>query len=171
MTTHLKGTKNKDEDFAGGWDKNNSYVASVFSIAGFIIKYTDCLIYWVSWLQSKLCLSTTEESAALLQAMHEVLPMISVLKEFNLALNIEAQKPIIRCTVFEDNNGAIKLATAPRMRPRIKHIALKYQFFRRFVGSNVSMKRIDTSLQIADTLTKPLPESGFENLRNKLKGW
>ena len=143
---YLKGTKNKgiilrpdrkkglecyvDADFAGGWDKNNSEdIASVFSRTGFIIKYMDCPIYWVSRLQTEICLSTTEaEYVALSQAMREVLPMISMLKELNLALNIEAQKPIIRCTVFEDNNGAIELASAPRMRPRTKHIALKYHF-------------------------------------------
>lgn len=186
---YLKATKNKgiilkpdrkkglecyvDADFAGGFDKNNSEdIASVFSRTGFIIKYMDCPIYWVSRLQTEICLSTTEaEYVALSQAMREVLPMISMLKELNLALNIEAQKPIIKCTVFEDNNGAIELASAPRMRPRTKHIALKYHFFRRFIGKTVSIKRIDTSQQIADTLTKPLPKPGFEYLRNKLQGW
>ena len=139
---YLKGTKNKgiilkpdkkkgiecyvDADFAGGWDKNNSEdVASVFSRTGFIIKYMDCPIYWVSRLQTEICLSTTEaEYVALSQAMREVIPMISMLRE----LNIKVQKPIIRCTVFEDNNEAIELASTPRMRPRTKHITLKYHF-------------------------------------------
>jgi len=30
-------------------------------------------------------------------------------------------------TVFKDNNGALELAKCQRMRPRTKHIAIKYQ--------------------------------------------
>ena len=38
-------------------------------------------------------------------------------------------KPITKSTIFEDNNGALQLATVPKMTLRSKHIAIKYHFF------------------------------------------
>ena len=38
--------------------------------------------------------------------------------------------PNVHCKLFEDNNGALELAKAPRYRPRTKHIAVKYHHFR-----------------------------------------
>jgi hypothetical protein len=42
-------------------------------------------------------------------------------------------EPVMRCRVFEDNSGAVELATSvksPKMRPRTKHINTKYHHFR-----------------------------------------
>jgi hypothetical protein len=65
--------------------------------------------------------------------------------------------------VFEDNNGALELATAPKMRPRTKHIAIKYHHFRSSVDSGAVL--IDTKNQIADIFTKVLARIDFERLR------
>ena len=97
---------------------------------------------------------------------------MQLLKEFSETFSLDSKQPTIKCTLFEDNNGAIELATAPKMRPRTKHIALKYHHFREHVrNGTVKIQRIDTAEQIADIFTKPLPESGFEYLRKKLMGW
>jgi hypothetical protein len=37
---------------------------------------------------------------------------------------------MVKSTIFEDNNGAISTATAVRMTPHTKHIAMKYHFFK-----------------------------------------
>ena len=76
------------------------------------------------------------------------------------------------CTVWEDNRSTIKVAEIPKLTPRIKHIALKYHHFRRFV-SNGTLKiyPIDTLEQTADIFTKPLDKKKFEYLRKKLCGW
>ncbi len=45
-------------------------------------------------------------------------------------------KPVMRCKLFEDNSGANELATrvkSPEMRPRTKHINIKYHHFRQQV--------------------------------------
>jgi hypothetical protein len=34
--------------------------------------------------------------------------------------------PKIHCKVFEDNAGAIEIANVPKMRPRTKHLNIKY---------------------------------------------
>jgi hypothetical protein len=44
----------------------------------------------------------------------------------------QSDKPVMRCRVFEDNNGAVELATSinsPKMRPRTKHINPKNHHF------------------------------------------
>ena len=74
--------------------------------------------------------------------------------------------------MFEDNNGALELATKPRYRPRTKHIVIKYHHFRERVSSGfISIKPINTSEQIADQFTKGLQVGTFQYLRYKLLGW
>lgn len=74
--------------------------------------------------------------------------------------------------MFEDNNGALELARAPKMRPRTKHIALKYHHFRQAVkDEKVIILPIDTKEQVADIFTKPLYRPLFDYLRGKLMGW
>jgi hypothetical protein len=38
--------------------------------------------------------------------------------------------PKVHCKVFEDNAGTIEIATVPKMRPRTKHLNIKYHHFR-----------------------------------------
>ena len=63
----------------------------------------------------------------------------------------------VHCRVFEDNSGAIEMVVVHKWRPRTKHIATKLHHFRSYVNSGeISVHKIDTSLQPADVLTKPL---------------
>ena len=62
---------------------------------------------------------------ALSQSMPDVIPFLGLIGELKDILNLEIPKPEIKCTLFEDNNGALELAKQPRYRPRTKHIALK----------------------------------------------
>ena len=77
-----------------------------------------------------------------------------------------------KCKAFEDNAGAIELAKAPKLRPRTKHINIKYHHFREHVErGEITIEKIDTSEQLADLGTKPLTRKPFEKLRKKLQGW
>jgi hypothetical protein len=42
--------------------------------------------------------------------------------------------PTVHCQVFEDNVGAIEMARLPKMRPRTKHLNMKYHHFREAVA-------------------------------------
>jgi hypothetical protein len=67
-------------------------------------------------LQTEIALLTTEsEYVALSQAMHEVIPLLDIYGHINTALKCQDLIPIVKCTVFEDNNGALELATAVKM--------------------------------------------------------
>ena len=147
----------------------------VKSRTGYCLTLGTCPVIWVSKLQTEIALSTTEaEYIALSQAMRELIPMRRLLQETGSALNLDFSKPaIIHSTVFEDNNGAISLATSPKISPRTKHIAIKYHHFRESVGEGkgIKIEPIDTTIQKADMFTKGLPAETLQRLRRLLMGW
>ena len=80
--------------------------------------------------------------------------------------------PIVKCKAFEDNNGALEMAKIHKLRPRTKHINVKYHHFRQAVNDGrITLHKIDTKEQQADIFTKPLDEATFEHIRKLLIGW
>ena len=80
--------------------------------------------------------------------------------------------PKVLCTVFEDNSGALELARLPKIRPRTKHINQSYHHFREHVErQEVYIHATRTEAQLADILTKPLPEASFTRHRKAIMGW
>jgi hypothetical protein len=47
---------------------------------------------------------------------------------------IKTAKANVHCKVFEDNSGAVEIATVHKFRPRTKHINVKYHFFRDYIN-------------------------------------
>lgn len=143
------------------------------SRTGYVVLYANCPIIWCSKLQTEISLSTTEaEYIALSQSLRDVIPLIGLLKELQEILEFTSTVPTVHCTVFEDNKGCIDLVNAPRMRPRTKHIALKYHHFRSFVADKtISIQYVETSLQLADIFTKALSDVQFIKLRELMIGW
>ena len=163
-----------DASFAGEWNTAwSDEPSSVMSRTGYIILYANCPIIWGSKLQTEIALSTTEsEYIAFSQALRDVIPLIELLRELSVSIPSDTSTPIIHCTVHEDNKGCIDLVETPKMRPRTKHIALKYHHFRSFVkDKTVSVRYCETALQIADIFTKPLGDAQFAVLRKMMMGW
>ena len=84
----------------------------------------------------------------------------------------------VYATCFEDNAGCLELARAPKLRPRTKHIAVKYHHFRSHVHNketnpegSLHLKYVNTTHQLADMFTKGLSEATFERLRLAICGW
>jgi len=157
-----------DADFAGGWASADADDAdNVMSLTGFIIMYANCPIYWRSALQTEISLSTAEaEYIALSQALREVIPLMTLMKELYGVFPIHINKPNFICKVHEDNQSCIKMAQSDKFTPRTKHIALKYHHFK----SHVKNKQIDiqyyrTEDQKAYLLTKPLADELLFRLR------
>jgi hypothetical protein len=81
-------------------------------------------------------------------------------------------KSSIAARVFEDNNGALSLATKQRITARTKYFLVKWHHFWSAVNSGeVSVVKIDTSEQRADYLTKGLSRDTFEKIRKLVQGW
>jgi hypothetical protein len=144
------------------------------SRSGYCITYANCPIYWASKIQTEVALSTTEsEYISLSQSLRDTIPLMDLIDEFKQRYDKTiVSTPTVKCKLFEDNSGALEMATTPKMRPRTKHINIKYHHFR----EHVRLKRIllfacDTADMVADYLTKPLPRDAFERHRFALQGW
>ena len=163
-----------DASFVGEWNREwSEEPSSVLSRSGYVVLYANCPIIWGSKLRTEIALSTTEsEYIAFSQALRDVIPLINLLRELNNVIPQRDKAPVIHCTVHEDNKGCIDLVNTPRIRPRTKHIALKYHHFRSFVrDKTVSVTYVDTKEQVADIFTKALGDAQFANLRKKMMGW
>jgi len=191
LARHLAGTRDRglmlkpdatksfdafvDADFCGTWDPTESDDPdTVRSRTGCCITYAGCPICWTSKLQTEHTLSSAEsEYVALSEALRSVIPMMHIVQEMDkhrIKLNPDAPK--IHCRVFEDNSGALEMATVHKHRPRTKHLGAKCHFFRRCATEKrVSMHKIGTEDQPSDTLTKPPSRELFERHRFTLMGW
>jgi hypothetical protein len=165
-----------DASHAGEWDKKEAPVdpATAKSRSGYAITLGGCPILWASKLQTEIALSSTEaEYIALSQAMREVIPLMALVREAAAQGVIdEPGVPKVHCKVFEDNSGAIEIARLPKMRPRTKHLNIKYHHFRDQVArGRISIHFVPTEDQIADMLTKPVSEELLVRFRQRLMGW
>ncbi len=164
-----------DADFAGLYNvENHTDPVCVKSRTGYVLLLGGCPLFWSSKLQTEIALSTTEaEYIALSQAMRALLPLRSLLREVGTKMQLSySSKSVIRTRVWEDNNGALALATNPtKISVRTKHMAIKYHFFRQFIGDEICVLKVDTKEQLADLFTKGLPLDSFRALTNKLMGW
>jgi hypothetical protein len=165
-----------DADFAGLYNSEDRQdPVCVKSWTGYCLTLGTCPVLWVSKLQTEIALSTVEaEYIALSQSMWDLLPMRRLLQEIGTEMNLDFCRPaILHSTVFEDNNGALSLATSPRINPRTKHIAVKYHHFREHVGEDKGLliEKIDTAEQKADIFTKGLTKDLQVTIRKLLMGW
>lgn len=165
-----------DADFQGGWDIKTATEDSTTakSRTAYIVMYGGCPIVWASKMQTDIALSTTEsEYSALSEAAREVLWLMGLMTEVKERMAPETINiPTIKCTIFEDNEGAKAMATVPKMRPRTKHINGRMHHFRSAVSSGkLAIESIDTSNQLADIGTKPLAKDLFTRLRKEIMGW
>jgi hypothetical protein len=165
-----------DSDFAGNWDREGAStdVDTARSRTGFVILYAGCPITWTSKLQTQVALSSTEaEVIALSTSLREATYLMQIVQELQLhGYDFTAAKPKVHCRVFEDNQGAIEIATIHKLRPRTKHINVQYHHYRQHVvEGNITVHPIDTKDQLADILTKPVAVHILHKLRKRLMGW
>jgi hypothetical protein len=143
---------------------------------GFIIFFKGVPLLWKSSLQQEHALSSTEsELIGLSMALKTAIPLMELLREMHeLGFPVGNREKQIHCTLFEDNNGALAIATLPKTRPRTKHINNRYFHFvdhTSRVDSNDTFKKIDTAEQPADMLTKPLAVDAHQKHRMFVQGW
>ena len=169
-----------DADFCGLWGSEPPEDPSVAkSRTGYVIMVAGCPLLWVSKLQTEVAVSTMmAEYIALSQSMRDMLPLKELVKTMaKVVTGDENVKVTAKSDVFEDNNGALTVATMPRITPQSKFFAVKYHFFREHVMTDdnpegeVHIQKIDTKDQLADLMTKGAVERVFVPLRDRLMGW
>ena len=95
----------------------------------------------------------------------EILNYFNLNNEYNTA---------VKSKNFEDNNGCISTATAPKLSARTKYICIKYHFVYNFFGPNrlanhpFILEKINTKLQKTDIFIKGLTKNIFQNLQKCL---
>jgi hypothetical protein len=144
------------------------------SRTGFIITYAGCPITWGSKIQRESALSSCEsEYLGISEAFRSLLPLMDLLEEAKkMGVPIQLGAPVVHCKTFEDNSGALQLARLPKMRPRTRHINVKYHHFREHVAQGkVTIQHVASKDQLGDALTKNLPRELFISLRKRYMGW
>jgi hypothetical protein len=147
-----------DADFAGLWSsKKPDDTMSAKSQTGFIIMIGGMPVVWSSKLQTEIALSTCEAKYITLSAMQTLLPLHELFQSLAGSLDIKRDEATKVCTIWEDNDAALKLANAqfPNMTPRTKHIAIKYHWFKENIEEgDIEVRAIDMKVQKANIFTK-----------------
>ena len=144
-----------DSDFAGDLESRKS-------TSGIVVTFAGGPIFTKSKRQTTVALSTAEaELIALTEFGKEV-------KYFRQLL-AEIGEPCPGPTIIRTDNAAVvSIAGNGDYKGRMRH-HVGHRFIQELVkSSEVSVKYIETTEQVADILTKPLPRIAFEKLRAKL---
>ena len=124
-------------------------------------------------MHTETALSTTEEEfIALSEGLHTTIPIMNLMEEMQeQGVSMMNGKAKIKCKVFEDNSGALNIATLPKMQPRTKYINIKHWHFSEHLEQGkITIHAVSTKDQIADMLTKPLAEADFDELKGRIMG-
>ena len=179
-----------DADFAGLYKSEDPFDSTVSkSRGGYIIYLGGVPLIWKSSLLSCITLSTLEaEYVQLSRTMTVLLGIKNMLEEFLPILSLPDHESFIRSTIFEDNAGALLLATEQRITNRTRYLS---QFFHHFWSSihrpqdgppqdnpngswsdgKTKAFKISTDKQRADMMTKGLVRVPFERNRLSVNGW
>lgn len=136
-----------DADWANNTNDRRSYTGYTFLLAG-------AAITWESRKQRTVALSSTEaEYLGLSAAAKESIYLIQFMKELGF-------DSIASVDLFNDNNGAIKLAENASFHPKTKHIDIRHHYIREVLKKEpVTLSHLPTEHMIADVLTKGLPRT------------
>ena len=129
---------------------------------------------WASRMQGEIALSTTEaEYIALSESLRSVILLTQLMEEIReRGFDLPPPAPATHCKAFGDNSGALEIARTPKMRPRTRHLNVKYHHFRDAVAKGlISLVQVGTLDQVADIFTKPLGKELFVKQRVAMLGW
>ena len=88
--------------------------------------------------------------------------MISTLKDYGLTFPT-------RVPLLCDSTSAISVGKNPCLHSKTKHIDVRFHFLRdQYEKGVIDLIHVDSHLQLADILTKPLDLNSFERLRGDL---
>ena len=139
-----------DSDFMSDIDDRKSTSESLFICNGGSVS-------WKSFKQMVIADSTMEvEYIAASEAAKEVFWY----KKFATKLGVMSSNAI---PLYCDNNSAIALAKEPRSHQKSKHIEWPFHLIRDYLEKDyVEVKRVDSTDNVADPLTKPLGQQKIE---------
>ena len=129
------------------------------SQSGFVFCLNGGAVSWKSSKQDTVADSTTEaEYIAASEAAKEAVWIRKFVSDLGVVPS--ASSPV---DLYCDNSGAVALAKEPRTTKKSRHILRKYHLIRNFVErGDVKVCKVHTDSNVADPLTKPLPQPKHE---------
>ena len=125
--------------------RNRSTTAFVFMIDGTPI----------TWMSRKQLVTAQSSTEAEYMAVSEAAKQAIWTRHFLYAVGKDAIYRNSPTTIYEDNQGAIKIADNPINHPKTKHIAVRYHAIRdHMANGEVRLEHLPTGEMIADGLTK-----------------
>jgi len=133
------------------------------SRTGYILFFNNGPVAWGSKKQSCVATSTTHaEYIALYTVTKEVIWCRRLLAD----LGFTQTSPTV---IYTDSQSALRLAMNPEFHAQTKHIDIKYHYTReQILLQSIQLQYINTHVQLADILTKPLTPEQFRRLRDSL---
>ena len=164
-----------DADFSGLFKREpDADPNCARSRTGYIITLGGAPLTWKSQLQTEICLSTLESEYVALSASLRVLLRIKrLLQELTAVLNLPDElRASISCVCFEDNTGALLLATTHRLTGRTRYMSTKnHWFWFHYDNGEFDIRCVGTTLQQANYLTKGTAREPFGQNRFLIQGW
>ena len=166
-----------DADHAGLFGRENPRSPdSARSGSGYMILLGGVPLTWKSQLMTAICLNTLEsEYQSLSLGMKQVIALKLLLEELTEFFEIEGLQAWISAKLFEDNAGALAVATNQRLTSRTKYFHVNGHHFWSHIGyvedGMISIPKIESRDQGADYLTKGLPCKLFEHNHQLIQGW
>lgn len=145
-----------DSDWAGDHTDRKS-------TSGFVFRLGGSLVAWSSRKQATVALSSTEaEYVAASHASRDLL----WLRQLLIDMGEFVGEPI---TIYEDNQGCIRLIESDRSGARTKHIDVCHHQLRDLREKKIiELEYCPSEEMLADMLTKPLPREPFFKMRKLL---
>jgi hypothetical protein len=136
------------------------------SITGWVAMLNGDPVSWASKKQKVVSQSSCEaELYAEAAAINEIKWLHGLLKELGVSVR---EAP----TLLGDNQSTQELSKNGVKSERTKHIDIKYHFITDEVSKgNVQLQWVSTKEQLADVLTKALPQATHEHLCSQLMSW
>ena len=120
----------------------------------------------ISWSSKKQCTVVRSSIEAEYQLVSSITSKINWICSLLTKLGVTLPTPHV---IYCDNVGVTYLCSNPVFHLRMKHVAINYHFIRDQVKSGTRrVTHVSPADQLADTLTKPLPGSRFQELRVKI---
>ena len=134
------------------------------SQSGYVFTLNGEAVSQKSFNQNTVNSTTEEEYIATSEAAKEGI----WIRNFIIELDVipSARDPL---ELYCDNTGAVAQAKEPRAHQKSKHVDRKYHLIRQFIKDGyLKICKIDTTLNVSDPLTKPLPLAKHEEHRSAI---
>lgn len=133
------------------------------SVSGIIIKLFGCPVFWSSRKQRVV---TRSSCFAECHALADTIDEVKFIRSLLIEMGLDSTGPAI---IYEDNSSTLSLANNCNFTKRSKHLDINIQYvFQNINSEEITVKKVDSSNNLADVFTKALGREKFFYFRQML---